>query len=533
MNNDNNNDENKMNETNDNTTFIGMIRQSIAEAPTAVTENGAVGHSTTGKALVDLNFSIASLRGKSDNEIISAFVDAYAENSELALKYLFFARDVRGGLGERKFFRVIANWFAAYHTADIEKYLCLFPEYGRWDDLVELAANRNVGDKVINIIAKQLKEDWNDMKQGGSISLLAKWLPSANTSSSETCRKAKGIMAGLHLTEREYRKMLSALRAHLKVVETKMSANKWGEIEYSQVPSLANLRYKDAFVKHDKERRNQYLESLKKGETKINASTAYPYDIVHQYHLTYGDSVDVTLEEMWKALPSPTVDFKPMIVVADGSGSMTSCVGKTGVSALEVANSLAIYFAEKLPGPYANKYITFSGHPQYVNLGSNTSLRDKMTIAGKHSEVANTNIKAVFEMILKTAIANNVKPEDIPGILIISDMEFDGCVVQDDSKNYWESGEKADKTLFQTIAKEYEDAGYKIPKVVFWNVNSRTGTIPMTKNELGCALVSGFSPSIADMVMSSKMDPYEILLDKLNSPRYDLDKVLEQMYRPR
>jgi hypothetical protein len=241
----------------------------------------------------------------------------------------------------------------------------------------------------------------------------------------------------------------------------------------------------------------------------------------------------VTLEEMWKALPSSTVDFKPMIVVADVSGSMTSCVGKTGVSALEVANSLAIYFAEKLPGPYANKYITFSGHPQYVNLGSNTSLRDKMTIAEKHDECANTNIKAVFEMILKTAITNNVKPEDIPGILIISDMEFDGCVVQDDRKNFWERGEKADKTLFQTIAKEYEDAGYKIPKVVFWNVNSRTGTIPMTQNELGCALVSGFSPSIADMVMSSKMDPYEILLDKLNSPRYDLDKVLEQMYRPR
>ena len=219
-----------------------------------------------------------------------------------------------------------------------------------------------------------------------------------------------------------------------------------------------------------------------------------------------------------------------MIVVADGSGSMGCNIGNTNVSALDVANALAIYFAERLPGPFANKYITFSGHPQYVELGSDTTLLDKIKIAEKHDEVANTNIKAVFELLLQTAIKNKLKQEDIPGILIISDMEFDGCVIQDDDEGYWNHGTKVDKVLFKVIAEDYEKAGYKLPKVVFWNVNSRSGTIPMTQNELGCALVSGFSPSIADMVMSTKLDPYEILLDKLNSPRYDLDKNLDRMW---
>ena len=517
---------------NNSNTLMGMIAQTIADQPTAVTENGALGHSTTGKALVDLNFSISSFRSKSDKEIWTAFLSAYAEDKDLALKYLFFARDVRGGLGERRFFRAASKWLADNHRDDIRKYLQLIPEYGRWDDLVELISDPILFTDIIALISKQLEKDWKNMKQGKSVSLLAKWLPSVNTSSSESKRKARGIAVGLHMSERQYRKMLSKLRAYLKVVETKMSANQWGEIEYEAVPSKANLQYKDAFMKHDEERRKKFLESLSKGETKINASTAYPHDIVHKYHKD--GSVehvgrDEALEGMWKALPSVKGEFKPMIVVADGSGSMGCGVGNTGVTALDVANGLAIYFAERLPGPFANKYITFSFHPQYVDFGANTSLLDRIKIAEQHCEVANTNIKAVFEMLLQTAIKNKLKQEDIPGILIISDMEFDGCVIQSDQQSYWDRGTIADKTLFQTIAKEYENAGYKIPKVVFWNVNSRSGTIPMTQNELGCALVSGFSPSIADMVMSTKLDPYEILLDKLNSPRYDLDKNLERV----
>ena len=451
---------------NNSNTLMGMIAQTIAEQPTSTTENGALGHSTTGKALVDLNFSIASLRSKSDSDVESAFRAVYAESPTLALKYLFFARDARGGLGERRFFRVVTKWLADNHTEDIRKYLPLLPEYGRWDDLVELAANKNLYDDVVKIVSKQLKTDWEDMKQGASISLLAKWMPSANTSSAETCRKARGLMAGLHMSERQYRKMLSKLRAYLKVVETKMSANQWGEIDYEAVPSKANLNYKDAFMKHDEERRKKYLESLSKGEAKINASVVYPHDIVHKYHDACGEikyqHLDATLEGMWKNLPPTKADFKPMIVVADGSGSMSMSIGNSNVEALDVANSLAIYFAERLPGPFANKYITFSNRPQYVELGANTTLLDKIKIADKlasagSKKVSNTNIKAVFEMLLKTAIKNNLKQEDIPGILIISDMEFDGCVIQeDDGGNYWSSGTLADQTLFQTIAKEYE-----------------------------------------------------------------------------
>ena len=503
--------------------FMNAIQNTLNdEFNISISENGAIGYRTSGKELLDLNFAVASLRGASEQEIIDKFTKAFFEDKILAMKWLFFARDVRGGLGERRLFRVILKNLVKNNPEMIIPVINLIPEYGRYDDLWCLLDNQESAKVVYSIVDEQLIEDLHNMKKNKPISLLAKWMPSPNASSEKTKKYAKQIYKTLGLTEREYRQILSRLRKYLDVVETKMSAKDWSEIKYEAVPSKANLIYSNAFLKNDEERRKEYLEKLKKGETKINASTLYPHDIVHKYSGGYYrlDNKDSTIEALWKALPDTVQGCGNTIVVADGSYSMTDNIGgNTTVTALDVANALAIYFAEHSSGEFKDKYITFSERPQLVDFSKADSLHDKLQIALTYDECANTNIEKVFDLILTTAIKHNMRQEDMPkNILIISDMEFDSCATSGDS-DIW-SRNRPNQRLFEIIAQRYADAGYQLPRLVFWNVNSRTGTIPVKENELGVALVSGFSINIIKMVMSNKLDPYECLLETLNSERY-------------
>ena len=493
--------------------FIDAITNELNNE-TQLTENGAVGFRTTGKKLLDLNFAVASLRRASETEIINKFMDAYWENPILAIKWLFYCRDVREGLGERRFFRTVFKQLAQDKPEVARKVAQFIPTFGRYDDMWNLL-DTDLSANVIEMIGWQLANDTLNMKEGKPISLLAKWLKSENCSSAESKRLAKIIRIGIGKSSKEYRKMLSQMRKYIDVAERKMSAKEWSAINYETVPSRANLIYNNAFLRNDEERRREYLGKLEKGEVKINAGTLYPHDIVHKY--TSGswysrlNNYDATLEGLWKALPNIVRDAENTIVVADGSGSMTCNIGgNTSVTALDVANALAIYFSERSSGEFKDKYITFSHRPQLVDFSNAKTLRDKLQIALSHSEVADTNIEATFDLILRTAVNNKMSQEDMPkNILIISDMEFNSaCYV------------RPNETLFTTIASKYAAHGYKLPRLVFWNVNSRTGTIPVKENDLGVALVSGFSVNIVNMVMSNKLDPYECLLDVLNTERY-------------
>ena len=497
--------------------FMNAIKNELNNE-TCLTENGAIAYHTTGKKLLDLNFAVASLRSASEQTIVDKFMDAYYENPTLAMRWLFYCRDVRGGLGERRLFRVVLKHLAQ-NLPDVARSVFNFaPEYGREDDIWCLLGT-NLKDNVIEAIEHQLQEDKRNMSDGKSISLLAKWLPSENASSKTTKAYATIIRNGLGMTSKSYRQMLSQMRKYIDVVERKMSAKQWGEINYEAVPSRANLIYNGAFLRNDEERRRAYLGALSKGEAKINASTLFPHDIVHKYNVgryswDYAvGKTDAALEALWKALPDTVKGNDNTIVVADGSGSMTIRVGNTGVSALEVANALAIYFAERSSGEFKDKYITFSHSPQLVDFSNAQTLREKIQIALRHNEVADTNIEATFDLILKTAVNNHMSQEDMPkNVLIISDMEFNQATGYRHASN---------ETLFKTIENKYAAHGYKLPRLVFWNVNSRTGAIPVKENELGVALVSGFSPNIVNMVMSNKLDPFECLLDVLNTERYD------------
>ena len=493
-------------------------KQLKKEENMTVTENGAVGYKSTGSALVDLNFKVSSFRNSSEEEIIESFDKAFHENKKYCVKWLFFARDIREGLGERRLFRICYRRLAELDIGLFYANLDNIKEYGRWDDLVSLIGISNVTDeRIFEIIDSQIADDLFLIKKNKSSSLLGKWLPSENASSKKTIKLAKKVREGLRLSSKEYRLLLSKLRRYLDVVEVKMCDNKWEDIDYNKVPSLANLRYKNAFMKHDGIRRSEYLESVKKGKSNLNMSVATPVDIVSNYtnyNIGFVDEYDETLELAWDNLKDILIE--DTLVVADGSGSMTVKVsGKT--TALDVSTALAIYTSEHNSGVFKNKYITFSNRPQFVEFNENGTLQDKLKITFQHHEISNTNIEAVFKLILGVAVKNDISNEEmVKNILIISDMEFDSA-----QSCGWNRTKLLTQSLFDEIKDYYDEIGYDLPRLIFWNVNSRTKTIPLTENKLGVTLVSGFSQNVLKMVMSGKYNPYDVLIEMINDKRYD------------
>lgn len=500
-----------------------------------LTENGAVAYETSGKALVDINFAISELRGASDADIQKRFAKAFFENKKLAVVWLFFSRDVRGGMGERRLFRICLDWLVGNAPDCVRDVIELIPEYGRFDDMFGLVGT-SLEDDMFKVISRQFNSDIENMGQNKPISLLAKWLPSITTSSTKTVELARRFAARFGRTEREYRKTLSAMRRYLDVTEVKTSANEWSSIDYSKVSSQANLKYKNAFIKHDETRRQEFLKKLESGEEKINASTAFPHDICNIYaniwHHTNASQLDPTAEAMWKALPNYVTDDSNTICVVDGSASMDQLVYGSNVLASTVANALGIYFAEHMSetSPFKNKFITFSAHPRLIDLQNCTSLYQKFNYLMTFEEYSNTNLERTMKLILDTAVRNNAKQSDIPNILILSDMNFDSMV--DVGGDYYDNYGSRTKTLMENIAEQFKAHGYRLPRITFWNICggiSRHAPTPMQQNEAGIALVSGFSPAIASMVYSSKLDPFEVLVEKLMSARYE--PVMERVSR--
>ena len=475
----------------------------------AYSENGAKMNKSTGKNLLDLSFKIPSLRGCNYPKIAKMSKCAYDENHELFVRFMFYLRDVRGGIGERDSFREMFLWFANNNPEPAAKILNCLPEYGRWDDLVYIALNTAsdvVMSESVKIITKQIKEDL----ENENVTLIGKWLPSVNAGkkSADDAKKLIALINKVHkckMNSAYYRKAVSKLRKKANIVEHNITTKTYGDINYEAVPSLANTRYSRLFLKYDENRRREYLNAVTSGEKKINSSAAFPHDIWRK-----ASAYDSTADEMWKALPNFITNDSRVLVVRDGSGSMCTSIQKSPVMALDVASSLCVYFAERLSGEFHNKFITFSSYPDLVELPE-VSLYEKKRFLSRYNDCSNTNIEATFQLVLDTAVHNQMKQEDLPDtILIVSDMEFDFATCGDRSKK-----------LFNNISERWNAAGYKMPKLVFWNVNSRTEAIPMTQNENGVILVSGFSAAICKMVLSNETDPYLALVNVLMNERYD------------
>ena len=473
------------------------------------TENGAVGYETSGSALVDMNFKVPSYRNAQVQTILNDFLKAYSEDPELAVKWMFYAGDIREGLGERRLFKILV-------TNVIPMFPHLIPqiaEYSRFDVLEELLGT-SAEKAMFDYANAVLTSDLANMKAGKSVTLLGKWLPSINTSSDEKRAHAAQFAKAFGMKPAEYRKTLSALRKYIGVVEVKMCAKEWSDIDYQKVPSKANLKYSDAFLRNDETRRRAFLSALTKGEAKVNSGACFPHDIVAKYRSCRTE--DLLLEGMWKNLPARDASKKPVIVVRDGSGSMCTNVDyRSHVTALDVATALAIYFSEHAHADFKDQFITFSEHPKLISLKNLTSLKDKLVRAYNETECANTNIEAVFDLLLNTAMQSSMKQEDIPEVLIISDMEFDSCVTSN-AKRFAQT----EPNLFKFIAAKWNAAGYDLPGVTFWNVASRTNTVSMQRNKLGVKLLSGFSQNAIEIVMGDEKTPFDALKKVLLSDRY-------------
>lgn len=492
--------------------LMNAIEKKVNERK-SFTENGALAYETAGKAILDFNFALSGYRGEEVDTIMKDFAKVfYSEGAETAVKYLFYVGDIRGGAGERKTFRAGLLWIAENQPEICEAIIPLVAEYNRYDSLLSL-----LGTKLRKAVTSYLKSvimaDMVDMNLEKPITLAAKWLPSENASSVQTRRCAKIVAEDFGWTARQYRKNLSSLRRYLDVVEVKMSAKQWGEIKYENVPSKANLIYNSAFLRNDEERRRKYLESLKKGETKINAGVLQPHEIVASYfNKSYWiggiRDYDETLEQLWKNLPNKTVDN--VLVIRDGSGSMESTISG-GTTCLDVATALAIYMSERNTGEWKDKFITFSSNPEVVNLSKCKTLRDKIEYCSTFDDWSNTNIYKTMMLILEASVTNNIPQEDMPSLVcILSDLQFDGRAFN------------LNKTLFEDIIDEFNRHGYKMPRICFWNINDRgEKTVPLQQNEMGLILCSGFSVQIMNMFLSNKLDPYEVLMEQVNSPRYD------------
>ena len=483
-----------------------MLQYLRQESNKTLTENGAVTLKTTQSDCLDLFATIGALRRESEQEIVTRFMRAFAENKDIAVKSLFFARDIRGGLGERKVFRVILNWLACNSPETVRKNLPYIAEYGRYDDLLSLFGTP-VEKDMIAFVKEQLNKDMLALENGGEVSLLAKWLPSVNASNKTTVLMAKKIARYFGIDDATYRKILVRLRAHIKIIENNLRERDY-TFDYEKQPSKAMFKYRQAFIRNDGERYKAFLNRVSTGEAKLNAEVLAPYEIITPFfRKQVTDEERISINTTWESQLDYTNDENALVVI-DGSGSM---YGGEPMPAT-VALSLGICFAEKNKGAFKNHFITFSENPQLVNIKGEDIL-DKVCYCHSFNEVANTNIQKVFELVLDAAKKNNVPQNELPKRLyIVSDMEFDWCT------------RDASLTNFEYAKKLFEDAGYKLPEVVFWNVASRNRQQPVSKNEQGVLLVSGCTPRIFSMVADgslSESTPYEFMLEVLGSERYE------------
>ena len=491
-----------------------MLEYIKQEANKTLTEKGAATYESTGSECLDLFATVGALRREADAEIITRFIRAYTEDPDLAMKLLFFARDIRGGLGERRVFRVILNWLAVNEPASVKKNLEYVADYGRYDDLLSLIGTP-CEKEMFAVIKKQFSKDLEAMKKEEPVSLLAKWLPSVNASNELARAYGKITAKALGLSDADYRKALSALRGRIRIIENNLREKDYS-FDYEKQPSKAMFKYKKAFARNDGERYNAFISAVTKGEAVLHADNIAPYELVAPYLTAgwYGNRRcfmrDITAEEKnalnatWASLPDFGSDENALAVI-DTSGSMY-CNLKPVPAA--VALSLGLYFAEHNSGAFKNHFIEFSARPQLIEVKGET-FADRLRYVASFNEVANTNLEAVFDLILNAAVKNNVPQNELPAkLIIISDMEFDSCV------------DHASAVNFKNAEMKYESHGYKLPQIIFWNVDSRHRQQPVTQNEQGIALISGATPRIFSMVAGGILSPYTFMMEILGSERY-------------
>lgn len=472
------------------------------------TENDAMAYNTIDTTnekspLVDLFGTIGALRNRDIWDIIEKYERAYSVDRELAVKMLFYAGDIRGGLGERRTFRTLLKWLALENPEVVKDNIELIPFYNRWDSLFVLVGTE-VEDRMWTIIEEQLVEDINNMGKGKPISLLAKWMPSNRKVSKETLALAYEAEKRLNLSPRSYRRMLSELRGYLGVTEKQMCNRNWHEIDYEKVPAYAMKRYGNAFKRNDPLGWEGYISALEKGEKKVNASTLFPYDLVGAIR---GGNDNTIIEEQWKALPNYVDENSNVLVMADVSPSMEwAANGRPMNSSI----GLAIYFAERNKGEFGGLYMTFSSNPNFVPVNPLDSLKSKIREVMLTGVGYSTNLEAAMQRILDLAVRHKVEPESLPkALVVVSDMEIDS----------YTSEEELD--FVQEMKRRFKAYGYELPKLVLWNVESRQDVF-LTQGPDVLVVSGNATSTFRNLLKGLDKTNIELMLDTLNDERYSI-----------
>ena len=471
------------------------------------TENGAVALNTTGSKLLDFFSTVGALRNADETRVCRLFADAYSEDPLLATKTAFYGRDVRGGLGERKMFRTVIRYMAENHKEAVLPNLDLIGVYGRYDDLYSLIGTP-VELEMWEAMKKQFEEDLKNLEDGNAVSLLAKWIKTADASSEKT--RKLGILTAKKLgySVYDFKRKVRALRKKIGVIESLMSQGRWDEITYSSVPSRAMLLYRNAFLKHDPGRFQEFIDNASQGKEKINSAALYPYDLIGKvFTLNYRSAAvknDPVVEAQWKQLPGYVDPGTNALVIADTSGSMTT----NNYRPINTAIGLAVYFAERNEGAYHNMWMSFSENP-HIHVLKGETLAQKLSSIDVKDWGQNTDLHAALKLVLKIALENNVPKEEMPkSLIVISDMEIDYC-----GNREW--------TFYDKMSAKFTKKGYDIPNIIFWNVNSRHDVFHADSNRKGVQLCGGSSAAVFKQVMQcAGMTPVEAMYHILNSERY-------------
>ena len=454
------------------------------------TENGDLTYSTTQNACLDLFGKVNAIRGQGYQRTVNLFSPAYKEDPELASRIMLWSRDIREGAGERQTFKDVLLWLELNDTERLVRILPKVPEMGRFSDLF-VFKTKKIKEMVYEIFAEGLRS-----KNG----LASKWAPREGSKNKEF---AYELMQYLKLSPRDYRKMIVAAS---DTVEQKMTAKNWDEINFSHVPSVASARYSKAFWKHQTERYQEFVQKAVKGEVKINTSALFPYDVVKR------GVNGQTANALWNQLPDYVpegVSFLPMI---DTSASMNSPVGTSGVSCMDVSVSMGIYLAERNKSAFKGLGLTFNSIPKWITVPKTDDIMMKMNHVRGASWGGSTNLDSAMESIVDLAIQNRVAKEDMPAYLIvISDMEFD----------YGQGYGAKNQTASDRTKARFASAGYEVPTLVWWNVQSRGMSTPVRSNATGEILVSGLSATITKTVLSGKQNPMDAMLETVMVDRYN------------
>lgn len=459
----------------------------VATNKTAYTSNGAISNNSTLNPVLDFFSSAGAMRGR-EREAVTLFNKAYASDPTNAMRTLFYLRDIRGGQGERSVFRAILD---SLDEATVNKVAKFIPVYGRWDEVP-------LTKETLPALYEQFVADEKEMKAGKPVSLLAKWLPSANASSSNSRKKALNIAEAWGLTERNYRKRVAALRKHIQLLEHKMSSKEWAEIQYDKLPSQAHRKHVKAFKRNDNSRYEKYIGQVERGEKKINSNTLFTYEVYNM--VDNGD--EATANAMWKALPDYTRG-ENALVLPDVSGSMYGLP-------ISISVSLALYFAERNEGPFKDCFLEFSSKAKLVKVHGKTLGERMRSVQHSTNWMGSTDIQSAFDAILTAAKASNATAEEMPKVLyVISDMQFN----QATSNNR--------ETNFEAAQRKFEEAGYEMPHVVFWNCSPYGDSkAPATMYDNKVTLISGSNQSTFQYAVAGKT-PMESMLEVLSSERYN------------